>query len=531
MSYCINPRCLQPDNSDTAKYCQSCGFSLRLQNRYRPVQPIGQGGFGRTFLAIDEQIPSRPNCVIKEFDFPERDESYDRAVKLFHQEAVRLDCLGEHPQIPKLLAHFDEHQLLFLVQEYIPGKTLWQEFQRDGVFDEQQIWQLLRELLPVLQFIHDRDIIHRDIKPANLIRRSLTPSLPPPPVNFNSPDTTGETRTSAGIRDRPRVPLPPPPPPKRVSKSKSKSARSGAIVLIDFGVAKLLTATALSNTGTVVGSPEFMAPEQTRGRVFPASDLYSLGATCLYLLTGISPWQLYDPVREKWIWRDFLTADRAVSSQLGKILDGLVNNQLRGRYPSAQVVLEAIAPKLKPKSKPKISTPGQNNSLSGILGKLMPGGGQPPKNDVLASERGVDYRDLRQLLASHRWREADRETWVVLCRALGRGGRPYLHPVDLKELPGPDLGTIDGLWVKYSRGRFGFSVQAKIFGEVGQDYGKFCDRVGWLTYIPHDPTTGFDYRLRAPAGHLPTRSWVMGGGKWWQHLEMMTERLGECGLL
>ncbi|UWU45871.1 Serine/threonine protein kinase [Limnospira platensis C1] len=265
---------------------------------------------------------------------------------------MRLDCLGEHPQIPRLLAYFEEHQLLLLVQEYIPGKTLLQEFEHDGLFDEPKIWQILRDLLPVLKFVHDRDIIHRDIKPANLIRRRLRHPLPPSPIAFNNPDTIGETRTSAAIgnlssksiRDRP-VPLPPPPPrPSGKSiNSESKIIENGLIVLIDFGVAKLLTATTISRTGTIIGSPEFMAPEQTRGRVFPASDLYSLGATCLYLLTGVSPWDLYDTVLEKWVWRDFLSPERMVSDKLGKVLDKLVNNQILQRYNSAAEVLAAIS--------------------------------------------------------------------------------------------------------------------------------------------------------------------------------------------
>ncbi|TVU52417.1 MAG: serine/threonine protein kinase [Arthrospira sp. PLM2.Bin9] len=571
MSYCINPKCLQPQNSDQEKYCQSCGFSLLLHNRYRPIQPLGQGGFGRTFLARDQSRPSHPSCVIKEFDFPEKNASYNHAVKLFNQEAVRLDCLGEHPQIPRLLAYFEEHQLLLLVQEYIPGKTLLQELEEDGLFDEPKIWQILRDLLPVLKFIHDRDIIHRDIKPANLIRRSLRHPLPPSPIHFSNSDTRGETRTSAAInlssksiRDRPR-PLPPPPPrhPSQSRNSESPIIENGLIVLIDFGIAKLLTATTISRTGTIIGSPEFMAPEQTRGRVFPASDLYSLGATCLYLLTGVSPWNLYDTVQEKWVWRDFLSPERMVSDKLGKVLDKLVNNQILKRYNSAAEVLTDIStstpqtsrhtPKvikshspaktskkaskpIKHKTSPKSSevtnlTDNLKSDFQAMLGRIIPALTQPRYDEDLTSETGVDYGELQQLLATHRWREADRETWIILCRALGKGGRPYLHYNDLKKLPCEDLTILDNLWVKYSNNRFGFSIQAQIYLQVGSDYGKFCDRVGWLNHIGHDPSLGFRYNFNLPRGHLPTRLWVMNGGKWWLHLEIISQRLKDCGLI
>lgn len=548
MSYCINPKCLQPQNSDDVQYCQSCGFSLRLQNRYRPMQPIGQGGFGRTFLAMDEQIPSHPYCVIKEFDFPEQNASYDRAVNLFHQEAVRLDCLGEHPQIPRLLAHFEERQLLLLIQEYIPGKTLLQEFQQQGVFNEAKIWQLLQELLPILKFIHDRDIIHRDIKPANLIRRSLTPPSPPS-INFRNSDadTIEKTRTSASIQDLSlhriqdhRRPVPPPPPPPTViSKgSESKPIKHSAIVLIDFGIAKLLTATTINRTGTVIGSPEFMAPEQTRGRVFPASDLYSLGTTCLYLLTGVSPWNLYDPVREKWVWRDFLTPENQVSDKLGKVLDKLVYNQILRRYASANIVLQDISPSSLPKTtkvvKPQLPSPKSSQfhaNLSAMVGRIIPALTLHPEDDYLGSEADVDYRKLQKLLATHKWQEADQETWIMLCRALKQGGRPYLHYADLNKLPCQDLKTLDSLWVKYSNNRFGFSVQARIYLEVEEDYQEFCNQVGWLHYIPRNPAESFRYNFNIPIGHLPTRIWVINGRKWWLHLQTITTRLQQCSLL
>lgn len=529
MSYCINPQCLSPVNPDSAECCLSCGEQLLLQNRYRPIEMLGEGGFGKTYLAVDEHIPSKPPCAIKQFHFLDHHVNrYQKAAKLFRQEAVRLEQLGKHPQIPQLLAHFEQNKQLFLVQEYIAGKTLEQEFQQKGIFHEAQIWELLRGLLPVLQYIHQHQIVHRDLKPANILRRS--------PLALEAENALSEVvepiLTRPGISKTNASTL--------SSNSPTQRRKEHQWVLIDFGVAKLLTNTAINQTGTVVGSPEFMAPEQTRGKAFPASDLYGLGTSCLYLLTGVSPWQLYDEINQRWVWREFLTPQSRVSERLGVILDRLVQHSLDQRYANAEQVLQALnTPKtaittrtpLKPPSRPK-----QQPSLAqfrwrlpGIVTQFLPGLSQPI--DDLSSAVGVDYTKLQHFLAAQNWKAADEETWGVLCQGLGHAKRCYLHAQELKQLPSQDLRTIDRLWVKYSQGRFGFSVQTRIYEEVEGDYAQFCDRLGWLTYNPHHPSVGFRFNRSAPIGHLPSRIWIIGSGHWWQHAQIMSEKVVECGLV
>ncbi|NES24963.1 MAG: serine/threonine protein kinase, partial [Symploca sp. SIO3E6] len=229
MSYCLNPNCRKPQNPQGCRFCQSCGSKLLLRERYRALRVIGQGGFGKTFLAEDEDKPSKPKCVIKQF-LPQvqGSNSIQLAARLFEQEAVRLDDLGKHSQIPELLAHFEQNGQLYLVQEFIDGENLLQELGKKGKFDETQIRQLLSSLLPVLQFVHEHQVIHRDIKPENIIRRR----------------------------------------------------GDGQLVLVDFGAAKFATGTALLRTGTVIGTPGYIAPEQGVGRTDFSSDLYSLGVSC-----------------------------------------------------------------------------------------------------------------------------------------------------------------------------------------------------------------------------------------------------------
>jgi len=466
MSYCVTPGCLTPQNPDSARFCLSCGSKLWLKERYRSIQPIGCGGFGRTFLAVDEHIPSKPRCVIKQLYVQNPGNGISKkAADLFHQEAVRLDELGKHPQIPTLLGHFEQNQRLYLIQELIPGPTLTQELQQKGAYNETQIWELLQDLLPVLQYIHTHQVIHRDIKPSNIIRRTSPPAAP----------------------------------------SLTKGQKGGDLVLIDFGVAKLLTETALLHTGTIVGSPEYMAPEQIKGKVFPASDLYSLGVTCIHLLTQVPPLDMYDSLNDRWVWRDFLLPEQPVSDRLGKILDKLLQNSIKDRYQSASEVLDALH--------------CVQRSPNRVIQRTFSQG--------LSSEFGIDYTKLRDLLARKKWKEADQQTWDVLCQVLGQPLGYYLKNSDIDNLPCEDLWTIDRLWVKYTDGRFGFTVQKQIYQEVGEDYPSFCDRVAWPVHNPPNLESVLKFNLKAPLGHLPSRRWV-GGYSWWRHAGALAAKLEQC---
>lgn len=289
MSYCLKLTCSHPQNIKDVKYCLGCGSYLLLQERYRALKPIGQGGMGRTFLAVDKSCPSKPCCVIKQF-FPQ-DQNINnlrRSSALFRQEALRLEALGKHPQIPELLDYFEQDGQQYLVQQFIDGQNLVQELAEVGAFNETQIRQLLNDLLPVLRFVHDQQIIHRDIKPANIIRRYC----------------------------------------------------DGQLVLVDFGAAKYATGTALAQTGTVIGSAEYTAPEQTRGKAVFASDLYSLGVTCIHLLTQIPPFDVFDSSEDAWVWRCYLGCP--VSEFLGQVLDKLLQNATKRRYQSAEAVLRDL---------------------------------------------------------------------------------------------------------------------------------------------------------------------------------------------
>ncbi len=289
ISQCLNPDCLHV-NHHNSNLCEKCNSQLLLVNRYRAINLLGQGGFGRTFLAIDELKPSKPRCVIKQF-LPElkSKKALNKAAELFEQEATRLDQLGKHQQIPELLAFFNQEDRKYLIQEFIDGDDLAKELKTKGVFNQQQIKELLADLLAVLKFVHEHHVIHRDIKPENIIRRK----------------------------------------------------QDGKLVLVDFGAAKETMGTDTSAVGTIIGSVAYIAPEQAVGKAKFASDLYSLGATCLHLLTNIEPTNLFDTAEGEWMWRDYLR-DNEIDYELSYILDKLVEGATKRRFQSVAEVLEAL---------------------------------------------------------------------------------------------------------------------------------------------------------------------------------------------
>lgn len=293
MTHCINPNCQNCENPYTADTCSSCGQNLLLKNRYRCLELLGQGKNSRTFLAVDEDKPSKPRCAIKQFYAPKTD-SADHSGAIYNQmgtftqEAVRLDEVGKHPQIPALYASFADEGCFYLVQEYVEGENLERELAESGTFSETKVRQLLNDLLPVLDFVHRHALIHRDIKPENLIRRHS----------------------------------------------------DGKIVLVDFGTAQFPTGMTQVKPGSAIGSAEYAAPEQTKGQAVVASDLYALGVTCLHLLSGLPPFDLYNIKAENWVWRDYLK--KPVSLQLGRVLDRMVQRDANQRYHSAAEIGTAL---------------------------------------------------------------------------------------------------------------------------------------------------------------------------------------------
>ncbi|MEG3850989.1 serine/threonine-protein kinase [Microcoleus sp. herbarium19] len=347
MSYCINPHCQNRQNLDRATACKSCESSLLLKGRYRVKQLLGQSLAGGTFLAVDEDQPSKPRCVIQQFCSVTSADGGTEPGRTFRGSTDVLDLLGKHPQIPKLLASFEVEGCQYLVQEYIEGRNLADRLSEKGVLKEIHIWYLLSELLPVLQLVHDSQLIHRDIKPSNIIHRKTAP---------NSEIA--------------------------VEKQLHPWNDESGLVLVDFAAA-IPAESGPNQTETVTGSAEYAAPEQVKGQAIKSSDIYSLGVTCIHLLTGMSPFDLFDIQAESWAWRHYLKVP--VSARLGRILDKMVEREPSKRYRSIEAILkdmkygptaiEAIV------SKPKWTLGLWGGAavalLSVVLGSRLPSPGTP----------------------------------------------------------------------------------------------------------------------------------------------------------
>ncbi|MCW6034949.1 pentapeptide repeat-containing protein [Spirulina subsalsa FACHB-351] len=296
MSYCLNPTCPQPKNPDHVSVCQACGSKLILRDRYRVVKGLGQGGFGATFLAVDLQLPGNPLCVIKQLRPSTNDPNvFQMARELFEREATTLGKIGNHPQVPRLLDYFEDNKIFYLVQEYVKGNNLQQEIKRNGPVSEAGARQFLSEILPMLQYIHSQKVIHRDIKPANLIRREQDKKLVL--IDFGAVKNQVTPQTPASASDQ----------------------------------------TAL--TSFAVGTPGFAPPEQMALRPVFASDIYALGVTCIYLLTGKSPKDLdYDPKTGEMMWQKNVD----ISENFANVLSKMLEVSVRHRYQTADEVLKAL---------------------------------------------------------------------------------------------------------------------------------------------------------------------------------------------
>jgi hypothetical protein len=223
-----------------------------------------------------------------------------------------------------------------------------------------------------------------------------------------------------------------------------------------------------------------------------------LGITCLYLLTGISPFDLFDGGEHQWVWRQWLV-NNPVSNDVVNILDKLIEFGTKKRYQSASEVLSAL------QIKTSVSIPQTNiqKPVNPIIS--VP---QTPPSIQLKSAKGIDYRNLEDLLKRQQWKEADEET-ANLVRKVTNRVKDWLRDEDIQKFPCEDLRTIDQLWVYYSNGKFGFSVQGQIYREIGgmEEYNErnwdiFGSLVGWQKNNSWN-WQDINYSLQAPQGHLP----------------------------
>lgn len=268
-------------------------LTTTLGGRYQIIRHLGGGGFGTTFVAEDIYLPGNPQCVVKQLK-PQTTEplTLQAARRLFDTEAQVLYQLGNHDQIPRLLAYFEENQEFYLVQELIKGCDLSQELTPGKQLSEQQVITLLQDILEILEEVHQQKVIHRDVNPRNLLRRE----------------------------------------------------QDGKLVLIDFGAVKQITTQLVNPPGktkltVAIGTPGYVPCEQAHGNPKLSSDIYAVGIIGIQALTGLEPDQLpKDADTDEIIWHN----QAQVNPELAEVIDKMVRYDFRQRYPSAKLALQAL---------------------------------------------------------------------------------------------------------------------------------------------------------------------------------------------
>jgi len=287
-----------------------------LNNRYQVIEVLGAGGFGETFLAEDTHMPSRRRCAIKQLKpiAANDPQTYKLIRQRFEREAATLEYLGKSSdQIPELYAYFPENGQFYLVQEWIQGQTLTQIVAAKGLLNETTVREILLRLLSVLDYVHSKGIIHRDIKPDNIILRSSD-----------------------------RKPI-----------------------LIDFGAVKETIRSVVGTPGyptqsLVMGTPGYMPSEQAVGRPVYATDIYSLGLTAIYLLTGKHPQELETNQQTgEMLWLEYAPN---VSPSFAIILNQAIKPHPGDRYSTASKMLHALqsASSIPPQAVPTAATVALN---------------------------------------------------------------------------------------------------------------------------------------------------------------------------
>lgn len=539
-----------------------------LGGRYKILNPLGSGGFGETFLAEDTQFPGHPHCVVKKLKPQlENPSIWPDACRLFQREAEILSKLGNHDQIPRLLAHFEEKDHFFLVQELIIGSDLSRELIPGKQCSEYYAVTLLNSILEVLEYVHQQGVIHRDIKPSNLMRRQ----------------------------------------------------QDGRIILIDFGAVKavgLQTTITHGNTAQTVSicTPGYTPNEQYSGQPKLSSDVFAVGIVGIQALTGKLPSELdKDPQTGEIIWTDHAT----VSPHLATIINKMVLYDFRHRYQNATEARAALQHLLStqpisapaPTSEPVVSVASNINPPSqlptpvsaaqatpmkpklpirtffaalflGLLGgaagavyvtaRFFPTAFAPTVADApsesesvgIAIEGGpgeeftdeipdldekesekvasdapesisaantpvvVDYTPLKESLTAGQWKNADQITRDLLLSITGRAGT-VLRVEDVEQIPCKDLQLINQYWEQASQGRFGFKSQAKVWQTLVGKFtentnvkrnnsesalNEFVQRTRWF-YLRYSNVLPYEYgelvfALNAPPGHMPVKAFL-----------------------
>lgn len=263
-----------------------------IRDRYQIITTIGTGGMATTYAAID--LTNSQRVALKVLSLEQTDDW--KTIELFEREAKILAHL-HHPYIPQYLDYFELNfdgdyaadRRFYLVQELVEGESLAALIEQGWQPNEAEVREIALQALDILVYLHSLapPVIHRDLKPQNIIRD-----------------------------------------------------RQGKIYLVDFGAVQAVYRNTISISGTFVGTLGYMSPEQLRGNVVPASDLYSLGCTLIFLLTQKLPTDL----PQKRMKLDF-RSEVNLSTHFADWLDRILEPAVSDRFADASAAVTALKTK------------------------------------------------------------------------------------------------------------------------------------------------------------------------------------------
>ncbi len=465
-----------------------------VRQRYQITQHIGGGGFGDTYLAIDLDFPGQPQCVVKHLSpHNPTPEVLAIAQRLFENEAKCLSRLGEYNQIPRLYSYFEEDGQFYLVQEFIQGHNLTQEFQPGKKWTESETVKFLLELLEILTVVHQQNTIHRDLKPANIMRRDS----------------------------------------------------DGKLVLIDFGAVKeviIVDQKKQTNFTVAIGTSFYMSPEQAQGMPGKYSDVYAVGMLGIQALTGLKSEELpEDSESLQQMWQDL---DIKVSSDIKSALNNMVSFQYKERYQDAVEARKAFIPKETDiiNQEEIINKPERKSFISQLKIKLLLlflGTIGLAGIGIYVFSNKPNYAQLEEYLKNQQWQQADAETDKLILQIAGETNSLDLQSIN--KLPCESLRKIDGLWQENSDGRFGLTPQKNIYLDTGNQIGQyrestyedFGNKVKWRTISGVWSLYGdLKFTDIAPVGHLPSPGKISPDRNdlRLKEREMVLSRVDACGL-